>query len=72
MSDAERGDRVRLISCHDLWTRLTPGTEGTVVFVDDLGTVHIHWDDGSTLGMIPTAGDWFELLDEPTRAPRES
>ena len=26
------------------------GTKGTVMFVDDIGTVHVHWDNGSTLG----------------------
>jgi len=27
------------------------GTQGTVLFVDDLGTVHVNWDNGSTLGV---------------------
>ena len=25
---------------------------GTVVFVDDIGTIHIKWDCGSTLGIV--------------------
>jgi hypothetical protein len=28
------------------------GMKGTVVAVDDLGTIHIKWDNGSTLGII--------------------
>lgn len=49
----ERGTRVRLIRCNDRYTRLQPGEEGTVSCVDALGTVHIRWDSGSHLGLIP-------------------
>ncbi|MBE7114637.1 DUF4314 domain-containing protein [Bacillus paranthracis] len=27
------------------------GTKGTVRFVDDIGTIHVNWDTGSTLGV---------------------
>ena len=30
---------------------LTPGLEGTIVHVDDGGTVHVEWDNGRTLGL---------------------
>lgn len=52
------GDRVRLIRCTDLHTRLAPGTEGTVSMVDSLGTVHVRWDDGSRLGLVPGEDAW--------------
>lgn len=54
------GKRVRLIHCSDPWTKIKPGTEGTVTFIDDMGTLHVKWDDGSTLGMV--AGDRWELV----------
>jgi hypothetical protein len=38
-----------------------PGTIGTVEFVDDLNTVHVKWDNGSTLGMIP-GDDSFRFI----------
>lgn len=57
------GRRVRLVRTNDIHTRLVPGTEGTVAFVDDLGTVHVKWDDGSSLGMVAEAGDAFDLID---------
>lgn len=43
--------RVRLVRMDD---RHAPqqGTEGTVRFVDDAGTVHVLWDNGSTLGAV--------------------
>ena len=45
------GTRVRLLKMDD--TQAPPiGTEGTVVYVDDIGTVHISWDNGSGLGAV--------------------
>ena len=29
-----------------------PGTCGVVEFVDDIGTIHVHWDNGSSLGVV--------------------
>lgn len=34
----------------DPYRRMPPGLKGTVVAVDDIGTVHIAWDNGSSLG----------------------
>mgnify|MGYP002150417403 FL=1 len=34
------------------------GTEGTVQFVDDAGTIHVQWDTGSSLGLVPGADEW--------------
>ena len=27
------------------------GTRGTVIFVDDIGTIHVRWNTGSSLGI---------------------
>jgi hypothetical protein len=56
------GKRVRLIRCDDPYTHLEPGTTGTVGFVDDMGTVHVRWDDGHYLGLVESVGDRFEVL----------
>lgn len=48
-----KGTRVELVSTTDPYTRLQPGTQGTVSSVDDIGTIHVNWDNGSGLGMIP-------------------
>lgn len=45
-----QGARVELVSMNDPYSKLKPGDQGTVIFVDDIGTVHIQWDYGSTLG----------------------
>ncbi len=49
----EKGTRVKLVRCTDPYTRLDSGEEGTVSFVDDTGTIHVKWDNGYHLGMIP-------------------
>lgn len=47
------GLRVELVSMEDPYnTRLTPGAKGTVMGVDDIGTIHVKWDCGSTLGVV--------------------
>ena len=46
------GKRVRFLRSSDPYTKLEYGDEGVVRSVDDFGTVHIKWDNGSTLGMI--------------------
>ena len=57
----EQGDRVRLISTTDQHTTLQPGAVGTVLAVDSLGTVHVQWDNGSSLGLVPGEDRWEVL-----------
>ena len=38
------------------------GTEGTITCVDDMGTIHVKWDNGRTLGLCRDE-DRYELLD---------
>ncbi len=46
------GTRVMLIHMSDPFTNLRQGDRGTVTMVDDIGTVHVNWDRGSTLGVV--------------------
>ena len=44
------GTRVELLQMDD--PQAPPiGTLGTVIGVDDLGTIHVNWDNGSGLGV---------------------
>ena len=45
-----KGMRVELVHMDDPYTHIPPGTQGTVVCVDDIGTVFVDWDNGSHLG----------------------
>ncbi len=46
------GTRVELVEMRDPYTKLRPGDKGTVNFVDDIGTIHVDWDNGSSLGVV--------------------
>jgi hypothetical protein len=47
------GARVELVHMNDPYnTKLFPGARGTVVSVDDIGTIHVRWDCGSSLGVV--------------------
>ena len=47
------GTRIELISMEDPYAPIEAGTQGTVVCVDDMGTIHMKWDNGRSLGLIP-------------------
>lgn len=55
------GTRIRLNSMEDPYTPIAPGTEGEVDFVDDIGTIHMKWDNGRALGIVP-GEDSFSVL----------
>ena len=42
---------VELIEMNDLQAPPS-GTKGKVVFVDSIGTIHVQWENGSSLGLI--------------------
>jgi len=47
------GTRVELVRMDDPYnTRLYPGCRGTVMSVDSIGTIHVQWDCGSSLGIV--------------------
>ena len=46
-----KGSRVELIQMDDL--QAPPiGTLGTVIGVDDIGSIMVHWDNGSSLSVV--------------------
>lgn len=42
------------------------GLRGTVSFVDDAGQIHMHWENGRSLALVPGV-DTFHKLDEPAK-----
>ena len=56
-----KGTRIRLNSMEDPYAPIAPGTEGEVDFVDDSGTLHMKWDNGRSLAIIP-GEDSFSVL----------
>lgn len=56
------GCRVKLVKMDD--SQAPPeGTKGTVRFIDDIGTIHVKWDNGSSLGVV-FGEDECEKLEE--------
>ena len=50
-ADYPKGTRVKLVYMDD--SQAPPvGTLGTVKSVDDMATIHIRWDNGSSLGAV--------------------
>ena len=58
------GTRLLLISINDPYAPVPPGTRGTVDFVDDAGQIHMKWDNGRTLAIVPSEDDFRKLTDE--------
>ena len=55
------GSRIRLRELKDTYRQMEPGSEGTLVAIDDIGTFHVNWDNGGTLGLI-IGEDSFTVL----------
>lgn len=56
------GTRIELVSMGDDPNPIQSGAKGTVSHVDDIGTVHVEWDNGRVLGLIP-GEDNFRVID---------
>lgn len=52
-----KGTRIKNLSMSDQYP-IPPDTEGTVAFVDDIGTIHVNWDNGRNLGLIVGEDDF--------------
>lgn len=57
------GIRIELVEMRDIQAPPV-GTKGIVRLVDDIGTVHVNWDNGSTLGLVPGEDKWKIVKDE--------
>jgi len=58
------GTRLILNSMNDPYAPVPPGTRGTVDFVDDAGQIHMKWDNGRTLAIVPSEDDFRKLTEE--------
>lgn len=45
------GAKVELVRMDDVQAP-SVGTRGVVEFVDDMGTIHVEWENGSSLGVV--------------------
>ena len=62
-----KGDRVRLLHTNDGFTKLQSGALGTVTrwkedVMGEYDQLHVAWDCGSSLSLIPQSGDRWEII----------
>lgn len=58
-----KGTRIQLLTMEDPYAPVESGTRGTVELVDDIGQIHMKWDNGRTLALVP-GEDSFRTLTE--------
>ena len=54
------GTKIELIKMDDSQAPL-PGTKGIIENIDDIGTLHIRWENGSSLGLV-VGVDEFKVI----------
>lgn len=65
------GTRIMLLHMGADPNPVAPNTKGTVAFVDDIGTVHCDFDNGRSLGVVPSE-DTFRTLTAEEIAEEQS
>ena len=65
------GDRIKLISTDNPYTRLKPGDSGVVWDIttfefsnEETKQIWIRWDDGGSLALIEGKDEWEVIVDE--------
>lgn len=56
------GTRIQIDAMNDPFHPVDPGTKGTVHHVDDAGQLHMEWDNGRSLAVVPGV-DSFHKID---------
>ena len=59
-----KGTRIKLLSMGNDPNSVESGTRGTVITVDDVGTLHCHFDNGRQLGIVPGEDSFRKLTTE--------
>lgn len=58
------GTRIMLLGTSETLQPVPIGTKGTVAFIDDQSQIHMKWDNGRTLAVIPGEDSFRKLTEE--------
>ena len=58
------GTRVELDHMEDAFAPVPSGTRGTVSVVDSIGQIHMKWDNGRSLALVPGVDSFRKLTAE--------
>lgn len=56
-----KGTKLQMITMRNEKYPVPPGTVGEVTHIDDMGSIHMKWENGSSLALIPEV-DSFKVL----------
>ena len=57
-----KGTKLQMITMRNEKYPILPGTIGVVTRIDDIGNIHVRWQNGSSLAIIPEV-DSFKVLE---------
>lgn len=63
--------RLLLIKMNDPYRPVEPGTRGAVKLIDDEGQIHMVWDNGRTLALVPEVDAFRKLTQEELKNEKE-
>ena len=64
-NDISKGARIKLIKMNDPYAPVPPGTLGTVKHIDSAGQLHMEWDNGRTLALVPGVDRFYVIPSAP-------
>lgn len=57
-----KGTRIKIINLCNNEENYPAGLTGTVVYVDDALQIHVNWDNGGGIALLPEEGDIFAIV----------
>lgn len=70
-TDYPPGTRIILLNMGDDPQPIEPNTRGTVMAVDDIGTLHCGFDNGRSLGIVPSEDKFRKLTEKELSEEQE-